>query len=311
MRIVLLGGTGFIGQNFARLFRFSAEIVAISRSSPPAASILDGVSYIQGDCASQEFLRQVLRIDDYVIYLAYNSVPKTSFEDPLRDIQENLPLAISLLTVLRDVSVKRLLFVSSGGTVYGPSQTNVPVVEDHPTHPISPYGITKLAVENYCSMYARLFGIPVVIARPSNPYGPGQVPYRGQGFIATVAAKILQGEEIPVFGAHGTVRDYMYIEDLCAAMKVLLTDESAPVAIYNIGSGIGMNNLEVLKAVARAAGIQMSDVKLNFLPARHFDVAYNVLDSSRLETLGWRRTTSLEQCLPATIKWVREHLSTT
>jgi UDP-glucose 4-epimerase len=309
MRIVLLGGSGFIGQHFARLFRFSAEIVAISRSMPPTASILDGVSYIQGDCASQEFLRKVLRTDDYVIYLAYNSVPKTSFEDPLRDIQENLPLAISLLTVLRDVSVKRLLYVSSGGTVYGPSETNVPIVEDHPTHPISPYGITKLAVEKYCKMYADLFGIPVVIARPSNPYGPGQVPYRGQGFIATAAAKILQGEEIPVFGVHGAVRDYLYIEDLCSAMKVLLDDESAPGAIFNIGSGIGMNNLEVLQAIVRAAGCMMSDVKLNFLPSRHFDVAYNVLDSRRLETLGWQRATTLEQGLAATINWVREYQS--
>lgn len=309
MRIVLLGGTGFIGQHFARLFRFSAEIVAISRSRPPTASILDGISYIQGDCASQEFLRQVLRIDDYIIYLAYNSVPKTSFEDPLRDIQENLPLAISLLSVLRDVPVKRLLYVSSGGTVYGPTEADVPIAEEHPTNPISPYGITKLAVEKYCQMYARLFGIPVVIARPSNPYGSGQLPYRGQGFIATAVAKILQGEEIPIFGTHGTVRDYLYIDDLCAAMKLLLDVEAAQGEIFNIGSGIGMNNLEVLQAVAHAAGCLMSDVKLNFLPVRHFDVAYNVLDSRRLEVLGWRCATKLEQGLPATIEWVREHLS--
>jgi UDP-glucose 4-epimerase len=270
---------------------------------------LDGVSYIQGDCASQEFLRQVIQPGDNVVYLAYNSVPKTSFDDPLRDIHENLPLAISLLTVLRDVSVKRLLYVSSGGTVYGPSDTEVPIIEKDPTHPISPYGITKLAVEKYCSMYARLFGIPLVIARPSNPYGPGQAPYRGQGFIATAAAKVMQGEEIPVFGAQGTVRDYLYIEDLCSAMKVLLDDESAPGEIFNIGSGIGMNNLEVLKAVAGAAGILMTDVKLNFLPSRHFDVAYNVLDNSRLLKLGWRCTTTWEQGLPETIKWMREHLS--
>lgn len=308
MRIVLLGGTGFIGEHFARLFRSSAEIVAISRSKPPAANVMDGVSYIQGDCASQEFLRQVIQPGDSVVYLAYNSVPKTSFDDPLRDIQENLPLAISLLTVLRDVSVKRLLYLSSGGTVYGPSEMNAPIAEDHPTHPISPYGITKLAVEKYCRMYARMFNIPVVIARPSNPYGPGQVPYRGQGFIATAAAKILQGEEIPVFGEHGTVRDYLYVEDLCSAMKVLLDEESASGAIFNIGSGIGMNNFEVLKAVSRAAGIPMTDVKLSFLPARRFDVSYNVLDTRRLETLGWRCTTSPEQGLPETIEWVSEYL---
>lgn len=309
MRIVLLGGTGFIGRHFANFCQPDADIVIISRHAPPDVDRLPGVRYEQGDCASQDFLRQVIQPGDHVVYLAYNSVPKTSFDDPLRDIQENLPLAISLLSVLRDVRVKRLLYVSSGGTVYGPTEAVVPIAEDHPTHPISPYGITKLAVEKYCRMYARLFGIPVVIARPSNPYGPGQVPYRGQGFIATAVAKILQGEEIPVFGAHGTVRDYLYIEDLCSAMKVLLDGEPPPGAIFNIGSGIGMNNLEVLKVVAGAAGCLMSDVRLKFLPARHFDVAYNVLDSHRLEALGWRRTTTLEQGLPTTIEWVREHLS--
>jgi UDP-glucose 4-epimerase len=308
MKIVLLGGTGFIGRHFASFCQHGADIVIVSRHTPLNVEGLTGVRYVQGDCASQDFLREVIQPGDHVVYLAYNSVPKTSFDDPLRDIQENLPLAISLLSVLRDVPVKRLLYMSSGGTVYGPTEADSPIAEEHPTHPISPYGITKLAVEKYCRMYARLFGIPVVIARPSNPYGPGQVPYRGQGFIATAVAKILQGEEIPVFGAHGTVRDYLYINDLCAAMKVLLDVEHTPGAIFNIGSGIGMNNLEVLQAVAQA-NCAMSDVKLNFLPARHFDVAYNVLDSHRLEALGWRRTTTLEQGLPATIHWVREHLS--
>ncbi|WP_019429422.1 NAD-dependent epimerase/dehydratase family protein [Limnohabitans sp. Rim47] len=308
MRIVLLGGTGFIGQHFARLFRFSAEIVVISRSRPPAASMLNGVGYIQGDCVSQEFLRQVLQIDDYVIYLAYNSVPKTSFEDPLRDIQENLPLAISLLSVLRDVPVKRLLYVSSGGTVYGPANLECLISELHSTHPISPYGITKLAIEKYCQMYARLFGIPVVIARPSNPFGPGQAPYRGQGFIATAIAKILQGEEIPVFGENGTVRDYLYIDDLCTALKILLDCEIEPGDIFNIGSENGMNNLEVLQSIAKATKIEFSNHKLNFLPARNFDVAYNVLNSEKIKALGWRRMTSLGQGLVPTVKWVKGNL---
>ncbi|WP_046114691.1 NAD-dependent epimerase/dehydratase family protein [Aquincola tertiaricarbonis] len=309
MRIVLLGGTGFIGRHLASYCQPGADIVIVSRHAPMNVDRLPGVRYVQGDSASQDFLRQVIRADDHVVYLAYNSVPKTSFDDPLRDIQENLPLAISLLSVLRDVPVKRLLYVSSGGTVYGPTEEAAPIAEDHPTHPISPYGITKLAVEKYCRMYARLFGIPVVIARPSNPYGPGQVPYRGQGFIATAVAKILQGDEMPVFGPHGTVRDYLYIEDLCAAMKVLLHSQPAPGAIFNIGSGIGLNNLQVLQAVAEAAGRKMSEVKVDFLPARHFDVAYNVLDSSRLEALGWSCRTTLAQGLPATIQWVTAHLS--
>lgn len=310
MRIVLLGGTGFIGQHFANLCRSSAEVVVVSRHLPRDVDRLAEVTYIQGDCASPDFLKQVIRPADLVVFLAYNSVPKTSFDDPLRDIQENLPLAISLLSVLREVNVRRLLYLSSGGTVYGPENAHIPIAEDHPTDPISPYGITKLAIEKYCRMYSLLFGIPVVVARPSNPFGPGQIPYRGQGFVATAAAKILRGEALAVFGECGTVRDYLYIDDLCAAMKLLLTSDIAPGSIFNIGSEIGMNNIQVLKAVAASAGIRQADIRIDFLPSRGYDVPYNVLSSARLKALGWRPAMPLEQGLEKTIPWISEYLRT-
>lgn len=308
MRIVLLGGTGFIGRHFADQCRMGANVTVVSRHAPPAEELVDGVTYVQGDCASPEFLRQVLRPGDQVVFLAYNSVPKTSFDDPLRDIQENLPLAIALLGVLREVRVSRLLYVSSGGTVYGPTEVQLPIPEDHPTFPISPYGITKLAIEKYCRMYARLFGIPVVIARPANPYGPGQVPHRGQGFVATAAAKILRGESLAVFGECGTVRDYLYIDDLCTAMRLLLSADIAPGAIFNIGSGQGYNNLQVIEAIAVAAGLSQVDVRIDVLPPRDFDVAYNVLCSDRLRALGWQVATPLDEGLAHTLPWIAKHL---
>lgn len=310
MRILLLGGTGFIGQHLAHLCRTGADVTVVSRHAPPAVDRLDGVTYLRGDCASQDFLNQVLRPDDHVVLLAYNSVPKTSFDDPLRDIQENLPLAIALLGVLREVRVRRLLYVSSGGTVYGPTDAHVPIAEDHPTHPISPYGITKLAIEKYCRMYARLFGLPVVIARPANPYGPGQVPHRGQGFVATAAAKILRGEPLAVFGECGTIRDYLYINDLCSAMQLLLTADIAPGSIFNIGSAQGRNNLEVIEAIAAAAGLPRTEVRIDVQPARDFDVAYNVLNSARLRALGWQPSTPLDEGLAHTLPWIAEHLRT-
>jgi UDP-glucose 4-epimerase len=311
MKIVLLGGTGFIGRRLADLCRTTgADVTVVSRHVPPAANLLGGVTYVQGDCASPEVLKQVLRPDHHVVFLAYNSVPKTSFDDPLRDIQENLPLAIALLGVLREVRVRRLLYVSSGGTVYGPTDAHVPIAEDHPTFPISPYGVTKLAIEKYCGMYARLFGVPIVIARPANPYGPGQVPNRGQGFIATAAAKILQGEPLAVFGACGTIRDYIYIDDLCTAMQLLLSADIAPGAIFNIGSGQGRNNLEIIAAIAAAAQPPRSDVRIEALPPRDFDVGYNVLSSERLHALGWRAPTPLDKGLAHTLPWIAEHLHT-
>lgn len=311
MRIVLLGGAGFIGQHFAKQCRDKADVVVVSRHVPQAADRIAGVDYVQGDCASMEVLRGVIRVGDHVVFLAYNSVPKTSFDNPLRDIHENLPLAISLLTVLREVPVSRLLYVSSGGTVYGPAENESPIEETHTTHPISPYGITKLAIENYCNMYSRLFGIPVVIARPANPFGPGQAPYKGQGFVATAMAKVLRNEEITVFGPTGTVRDYLYVEDLISAMNILLRADTRPGEIVNIGSEVGLNNLQVLAAISACAGIAFSNLKIDFQPARQFDVTYNVLSTSKLKRLGWRPTVSFDGGLANTMEWLTEHRQNT
>ena len=308
MRIVLLGGAGFIGHHLAKLLRNSAEVVVVSRILPSCKDKVDGVTYQQGDCASPNLLRQVIHQDDHVVFLAYNSVPKTSFDDPLRDIQDNLPLAINLLNTLREVSVKRLLYVSSGGTVYGPADAAVPIREDHPTNPISPYGITKLAIEKYCQMYSRLFGIPVVIARPGNPFGPYQIPYRGQGFVATAVAKVLRGEELTIFGERGTVRDYLFIDDLVSAMACLLRADVPTGSIFNIGSANGMNNIEVLATVAKAVGLGLSDIKIKFLPTRSFDVAYNVLSVAKLNELGWRPSVDFDEGLSQTVAWVSANM---
>jgi UDP-glucose 4-epimerase len=310
MRIILLGGGGFIGQHFASFCQSLAEVVVVSRRSPSPKSRLANVTYLQGDCGSEKFLLEVIHAGDQVVYLAHNSIPQTSFKDPLLDIKDNLPVAINLLNVIRKIPVKRLLYISSGGTVYGPTDNQIPISEGHSTNPISPYGITKLAIENYCRMYARIFEIPVVIARPSNPFGPGQIPDRGQGFIATAVAKILLRQELPVFGNFGTIRDYIYIHDLCAAMKILLDSSLEPGTVFNIGSEVGMNNLEVIQSIATSANVAQSDIKLSFLPARSFDVPFNVLNTYQLRTLGWRPKVDFEAGLSSTIHWVREFLNT-
>jgi len=278
--------------------------MVVGRQMPSELDRIVGVTYQQGDCNSVAFLKGLIKADDYIIFLAYNSVPKTSFDDPLLDIRENIPLAITLLEVLRDVPIKRLLYVSSGGTVYGHVEDERPIDEGYPTNPISPYGITKLSIEKYCLMYWQLFGIPVVIVRPSNPFGPRQIPYRGQGFVPTAVAKILRNEEIAIFGEHGTIRDYLYIDDLVSAMMLLLDADIPKGSIYNIGSAVGLNNIEVISRVSRVMGLSISSLKIDLLPPRHFDVAYNVLDSSKLNELGWSPAVGIDEGLSRTVEWL-------
>jgi UDP-glucose 4-epimerase len=308
MRLVLLGGNGFIGKHLAYLFQSFAEVVVVGRNLQKKEAWLDDVTYIEGDCADSELLRHVIKPDDHVVLLAYNSVPKTSFDNPICDIQENLPIAINLLKVLSNVKVRRLLYVSSGGTVYGNVNDNFLISESNQTNPISPYGITKLAIEKYCGMYSQLFNIPVVIARPANAFGPGQLPYRGQGFVATAAAMMMRGEPLTVFGQSGTIRDYIYIDDLCLALKILMTSNIKNGSIFNIGSENGKNNIEVIKHIAEVAGIPKSDIRISFLPARSFDVPYNILCTARLRALGWKINTNFNAGLEKTLPWITNYL---
>lgn len=308
MRIVLLGGTGFIGKKLAGLCQEIAEVVVVSRHFPHQSDRILGVTYLVGDCADPKFLTYVIKPGDHVVFLAYNSVPKTSFDDPLRDIQDNLPLAITLLEVLRNVQISRLLYVSSGGTVYGPTSVTSPIIEEHQTNPISPYGITKLSIEKYCRMYSNLFDIPIVIARPANPYGPNQIPFSGQGFVATAAAMMMRGEALNVFGTNGTIRDYLYIDDLCSGLLILLTADIARGSIFNIGSGNGVSNIDIIKEISAIYRIAHSDIRINFLPERRFDVPYNVLCSAKLRNLGWSPNTTLKDGLNSTINWLSNYI---
>lgn len=303
MRIILLGA-GFIGFHLSKALHERAELVVINRSGVMEAQRFPGVTYIQGDCTNEQLLKQVIRPDDVVVFLAYNSVPKTSFEEPLKDINENLPMAVSIFNVVKDIPIKKIIYISSGGTIYGKTPEASPICEKHSTNPISPYGITKLSIEKYAHFYAALFNLPVIIARPSNPFGEHQLPFKGQGFIATAIASMLRGQDITIFGKHGTIRDYLYIDDLTSALVALIFRTTPFGEIYNIGSGQGMSNIDILNELqpyAIASGVRFNTV---FQPERSFDVPYNVLNPSKLMQLGWKPATSFQEGLKRTYNWI-------
>lgn len=284
----LIGGAGFIGTQLTKLLAASGrEVVVVGRSPCPRNELPGGVIYHSGDYGDRAVLKKILSEGAEVVDLAYATAPQTSYADPIFDLVSNLPASVGLLQEAVEAGVRKVVLVSSGGTVYGVSQS-LPITEDHPTHPISPYGITKLALENYGHMYNLLFDLPVVVVRPGNAYGEGQRTLSGQGFISTAMQRILDGEAVHVYGERGTVRDYIHVSDVAAGIVAAL-DKGASGAAYNVGTGDGRSNLEVLDMIgplAQAAGIE---VKIRFLPSRKFDVPANVLDSTRLrEASGWR-----------------------
>jgi UDP-glucose 4-epimerase len=302
-RCCVIGGAGFIGSHLVNELLDSGRVVrVVGRRDPELTLLPEKVEYFQGDIRNREFISEALKGVDEVVDLAYSSVPKTSYENPVLDITDNLPSSVGLFDVASTLPIRKLVFVSSGGTVYGEPQ-GLPISETHPTNPISPYGITKLALEKYAQMYCRLRNLPVVCLRPSNPYGEQQKPFVGQGFIATAIASILAGHEIKIFGDQGTIRDYIYVKDVAKALVAAL-DFGISGECYNAGSAVGRSNLEIIEQISIHAKICGLKPLVTHIAPRSFDVSANVLDASKLHAVsGWQSELEFAAGIERTWSW--------
>lgn len=300
--ICLIGGGGFIGARVASVLLSRSRRVTILDTRPAPDHLPKTARYVLGDYGRKETLRKVLIGVDAIVNLSYASVPSTSCEDPIRDILSNLPAAVGLFETASDYAIQKLVVISSGGTVYGPAR-GLPVTEDHATDPISPYGVTKLAIEKYAQMFHRLKELPVVTVRPANAFGEHQNPYAGQGFIAAAIAAILSRKGISIYGANGTIRDYIHVDDVAGGIVAAL-EHGQPGTTYNIGSGEGRNNREILDELRPYAQSLSIPVQIEILPARKFDVEANVLDSARLRAdTGWSIRVPFHQGIERTWEW--------
>jgi len=279
LRTLLIGGTGFIGTALVDPLLASGRLLTLlGRSHPPRNPLPDNVRYIQGDAGNSTLLNSLLPEIDEVIDLAYATTPQTSFIDPLFDVTANLPSTVNVLQIASKFPLRRYIFISSGGTVYGNTSAAI-INESHPTQPISPYGISKLVGEKYAHFFHQMFGLPVLIVRPANPYGPLQLGRSTQGFIGAAIAAIRNNRPVTIYGQRGTIRDYLHVIDLAQGIVSLL-DQGQTGLTYNLGSGSGHDNADIvcmLENLAEDEGIPMQCIHL---PKRSFDVKSNVLDSS-------------------------------
>jgi UDP-glucose 4-epimerase len=301
---LVIGGAGYIGAYLIPgLLATGRKVTVLGRKATPLHALPEGAAYISGDYARRELVSDLLDSHQEVIHLAYATVPNTSFENPLADMLQNLPPTVQLFSEAA-VRGTKLLLVSSGGTVYGEAIT-LPIQEDHPTKPISPYGVTKLTLESYAHLYRVTHGLNYVCVRPANAFGAGQRPFVGQGFISTAMASALRGQSIRIFGPRGTVRDYLYVSDLAAAIVHAL-EYGQLSETYNIGSGIGLSNMDVIEAMTPLIHEVGSEVRVDHLPERVFDAKANVLDSTKLHKhTGWRPQVGFQDGLVLTRDWLR------
>lgn len=300
---LVIGGAGFIGSHLVPLLTATGRrVTVLGRKQMPSHEIQEGVQYIEGSFSELPLIQRLLDVHEEVIHLAYASVPNTSFNNPLGDLLENIPSSVQLFTEAA-ARGNRLILVSSGGTVYG-EPLSLPISEEHPTRPISPYGVTKLTLERYAYLYAATQGLKAICIRPSNAYGEGQRPFLGQGFIATAMASAILNRPVSVFGTRGVIRDYIHVTDIAKGIVAALQKGECGQT-YNLGSGVGLSTEDVLQIMVpllRARGLCL-DVTRE--PARLFDVSANILNSQALsKQTGWLPEVGLDQGFCQTLDWL-------
>jgi UDP-glucose 4-epimerase len=297
------GGGGFLGSHLSAALLRAGHAVRVLDRNPPSAQRLVS-DWVVGDFTSPDHLEASVAGCNVVFHLAATTLPKTSNDDPRYDVHTNVEGSVGLLDAARRHGVCKIVFVSSGGTVYGIPR-RVPIAEDDATEPISSYGITKLAIEKYLHLFRHLYGLEFSVIRLANPYGELQRADRAQGTVAVFLDRVIRGLPIEIWGDGSVVRDYVYVGDAIEAM-IKAAFETTQSNTYNIGSGRGTSLLELVSEIGRVTG---TEPMVEFKPARPFDVPKSILDISRARAeLGWEPRVSLGEGLRRTHDWLTSRL---
>lgn len=286
-RCLVVGGSGFIGTHLIEaLLARGFNVRCFDRRSPEApASWGTRVDSVIGDLNSESDIEAAMTGCAICVHLASTTNPATSNRDPIFDVSTNLIGTLNLLNAATRLGTSKIIFVSSGGTVYGPP-LSTPIGEDHPTNPITSYGIVKLAIEKYLDFFRHNHDLEYIVLRVANPYGEGQNVESGQGVIAAFLNKAIRNEVVEIWGNGEIVRDYIYIKDvtnaIVSAIKLRGHQEDR---LFNIGSGIGYSLNEILATIEKTVGVP---INRRYLPARAFDVKANVLSIDKARVgLNW------------------------
>ena len=283
-RCVVFGANGFIGSALTRLLLAEGhEVVACDMVREFRA--LDAHPALR--CRSLDFqdevaVREVIAEGDWVFHLVSTTKPASSNLNMAFDVQSNVVPSIRLFQSCVDLGVRKVLFASSGGTIYGPPR-QVPVSESHPPEPIVSYGLTKLVIERYGELFRRQFNLNVASLRIGNPYGPRHFDDQ-QGVIPVFVRRFRRRNPIEIWGDGHVVRDYVHVDDVARAFHAAARYEGSET-VFNIGAGEGRSLRDIIQALERIAGYS---VPVHFTPPREFDIPSLVLDISRAQrVLGW------------------------
>lgn len=301
MRILVTGGAGFIGSTITDAYVKAGHNVVVvdDESSGHRENVNSKASYVKLDIRRPDALKKVFKKHrfDVINHHAAQMDVRRSVADPQFDASINIFGLLNLLELAREHKVKKIIFSSSGGTVYG--ECRRPAIEGDPEVPLSPYGITKFASEKYIHMYSQLYGLNYTIFRYANVYGPRQDPHGEAGVVAIFSQLLLKGKAPFIFGTGRQTRDFVYVDDVVSANILAL--KGGRNKIFNIGTGVETSVVKLFETMARITGFSKRAI---VKPARVGELNRSVLNFSKVKReLGWTPRTSLKKGLAQTIRY--------
>lgn len=301
--ILVTGGAGFIGSHLAEGFLADGHRVLVLDSlvTGRRENVPAGATFLHRDLR-EPGLAEILRAErvDLVDHHAAQANVRISVDDPLVDASANILGSLALIQACRHAGVRRVLFASSGGTVYG-EQHAFPCDESHPARPVSPYGCAKLAVEHYLEAYAAIGELDPVILRYANVYGARQDPKGEAGIVAILAEKFLTGDTPRIFGDGEQTRDYVHVSDVVAANRALVGDWRP--GTYNVGTGLETSLNDLYRLIAARLGAAREPAHA---PALAAELLRNSLDAGKLaRSHGWAPRLAFADGLDLTLPYYR------
>ena len=277
-KILVIGGNGFIGTNVVQYLVQKKYLVGVYDLSSGSEK---GVEYYEGNINDDPNFERILSQYDTIIYLLSAIMPQMSMEDPLSSYQTDIPLLLIVLEACKKNNIKRVIYASSGGTVYGDS--NIPNQEDKVTNPINHYAICKLTCEKILCLYNSLYNMENVILRIANPYGIGQRLESGVGAVTIFTKSIISYSKIRIYGDGENIRDYIDVRDVAKMFECAIrwAYEKQVPPIFNVGSGKGYSLLQLIEIISNELGIKAI---VEFVPRREFDIKCSILDMSKTKS---------------------------